>query len=350
MPKRKTDTAPSKPGSTQPSGGLPANRRGRERLISLVRGYAASQAIATAVELGIFQSLSRSPSTVTQLARRLSLDRRGTRALTDALCTLGLLLRNGDYLHNSMAAEQFLIPGKENSLAEAVLHQKHLYERWLHLAQCVRTGKPAPAASKSPRGRMRFHKAMIASARSWIEEVTSKLDLGGCRSLLDLGGGAGACAAQFARRWPQLTVTVLDVPEVEPLARELLRKERLEGRVVFRAGDATRDRLGGPYDAVFISNVLHIFSRATMKRIIRKAARSLSPGGRLVIKEYALTDDRTGPANAGLFALNMLVATEAGGVCTESEIKAMVTSAGLKPTAEHRLRNSAYLLEARRIK
>ena len=53
------------------------------------------------------------------------------------------------------------------------------------------------------------------------------------------------------------------------------------------------------------------------------------PGGHLVIREFILQEDRSGPPHAALFALNMLVGTEHGNTYTEGQYRAWMQEAGL---------------------
>ncbi|MGA8150888.1 MAG: methyltransferase [Terriglobales bacterium] len=53
--------------------------------------------------------------------------------------------------------------------------------------------------------------------------------------------------------------------------------------------------------------------------MFRPAHQALAPNGRLVVQDFILNTDNTGPQHATLFALNMLVATDAGSSSNEVE-------------------------------
>jgi len=57
-------------------------------------------------------------------------------------------------------------------------------------------------------------------------------------------------------------------------------------------------------------------------------SRALRPGGRLVIRDHIMEDDRTRPPAGALFAVNMLVGTEGGGTYTLEEIEHGLVEAG----------------------
>jgi hypothetical protein len=50
----------------------------------------------------------------------------------------------------------------------------------------------------------------------------------------------------------------------------------------------------------------------------------------IIIHEFILNNDRTGPVFPALFTLNMLLGTAGGRSYTESELSEMVTRAGFK--------------------
>jgi hypothetical protein len=70
---------------------------------------------------------------------------------------------------------------------------------------------------------------------------------------------------------------------------------------------------------------------------VAAAARAVAPGGAVVIKDLRVDDDRSGPIEGLLFALNMAIYTDAGDVYSTAQLRAWLTEAGLVEIAEHRL-------------
>ena len=77
-----------------------------------------------------------------------------------------------------------------------------------------------------------------------------------------------------------------------------------------------------------LSAIIHMNSAAENKRLFRKCAGALNPGGRLVVQDYIMNDRRTLPATGAFFALNMLVGTRAGDTYTEREVRGWLGAAG----------------------
>jgi hypothetical protein len=89
-------------------------------------------------------------------------------------------------------------------------------------------------------------------------------------------------------------------------------------------------------------------SPAENRRLIRRAAASLNPGGQLVIQDFIMDPGRTRPAAGAFFALNMLVATRAGDTFTAGELGGWMRAAGLKKIVRRRTPFDASLLIGRK--
>ena len=72
------------------------------------------------------------------------------------------------------------------------------------------------------------------------------------------------------------------------------------------------DDFGSGYDIIMLNAICHMFSEEQNRDIFRRARKALAPNGRLVVQDFILNPDKTGPLQAALFSVNMLVGTEAG--------------------------------------
>jgi ubiquinone/menaquinone biosynthesis C-methylase UbiE len=165
-------------------------------------------------------------------------------------------------------------------------------------------------------------------ARTRAAAVLEILDLSGVARVLDVGGGPAVYATAFARAKDDLRVTVFDHPAVVPRTRKTVSEAGLEDRIDAIAGDFRRDELGDGYDLVLISETAHAVSGPDNKALVRKAYEALNPGGRLVIQDFILSDDRTGPLFATLFSLDMLMGREGADTYSEAEVRDWMSSAG----------------------
>ncbi len=138
--------------------------------------------------------------------------------------------------------------------------------------------------------------------------------------MLDVGGAVGHVARHFSRCG--VRATLFDRENVLPMAREFLGSEGADIALV--GGDFTQSLPAGPFDLVYLGNVYHIYGPGTNARVTREVFSVLSPGGTIAIQDLVLGRSR----RAALFAVNMLQATEDGGVWTEAQYREWLTAAG----------------------
>ncbi len=82
----------------------------------------------------------------------------------------------------------------------------------------------------------------------------------------------------FVRSIPELTATVFDLPATLRLTEKTIKEAGLESRITLRAGDFNRDGLGGPYDVVLMSDILHYQTFDTNRALVKKVHDHLLPG------------------------------------------------------------------------
>jgi SAM-dependent methyltransferase len=120
------------------------------------------------------------------------------------------------------------------------------------------------------------------------------------------------------------------LPDVIPFAEERIEKAGLSDRVSFIAGDFYTDELPEGCDLVFLSAIIHQNSPQENIDLFKKVFRALEPGGRILIRDHVMSEDRIWPPAGTLFALNMLVVTPAGDTYTFSELSEFLKEAGFE--------------------
>ena len=220
------------------------------------------------------------------------------------------------------------------------------------VATAKQTAPPAVAADRGSRRDDEWTEAFIAAmhknARLRAPLVVQAVGLDGVRRVLDLGGGSGADAIGVAQARPDLTAEVLDLATVVPIAQRHIAAAGLAGRVKTRIGDLNDDAYGTGYDLVFASAICHMNGPDGNRAMFRKAFVALAPSGRLVIQDFVLNPDKTGPRTGALFALNMLVGTRVGSSYSEGEYAGWLREAGFAETRRVNLPGPTDLVVARR--
>jgi predicted O-methyltransferase YrrM len=298
-----------------------------EKLMQTMRGFQESRALLTAVELDLFSAVGAGAEAA-QVAAKTGCDARAARMLLDALVAIGALEKRGGRFHNTPETAKFLAAGAPEDARMAMMHTVHLWDLWSTLTECVRRGGRVAERRPDEKWTEAFIAAMHRRALDDAARFATTAGAGGARRMLDVGGGSGAYAIAFARANPDLRAEVLDLPNVAGIARRHIAEAGLEDRITARAGDMLQDDLGEGYDLVLLSAICHMFGEEENRDLFKRCRRALAPGGRLLVRDFILDEDRTGPRWAAVFSLNMLVATERGASYTASEYTGWLLDAG----------------------
>ncbi len=302
-----------------------------EDIHAVANAFRESRILLTAVELDVFSQLSPDEKTSLQVAHAIGTDPRATDRLMNALCVIGLLEKRDGLFFNTEAAGRYLVRGSDAYLGN-LAHANHLWDLWGGMTQAVRTGTGRgrePIGDRGEEWLEAFIAAMHHRARTQAPQDVNLIDLHDAEHVLDLGGGSGIYAMTMLRVKRDLRATVFDLPEVVPITRRYIEAAGLEERIDTRAGDYHTDDMGSGYDVIFLSAIIHSNSYEENRQLIKRCAAALRPGGQIVVQDYIMEENRVHPERGALFALNMLVATEAGDTFTEHEVRTWMEEAGL---------------------
>lgn len=306
-----------------------------ETLLAAGRAFMDSRIVLTAVELDLFTLLDGAPMTLEEAIVEAGLSSRGAPILLDGLAALGLLeKRDGRY---SPGADALPLSSKHpQSVLPMMRHTASLWNRWSELTAIVRTGKGGerPAgAFDDPVELEAFIGAMHVVGRDAAAEIARAVRAQDSRKLLDVGGATGTYAEAFLREYPQMKATVFDRPPVIEMARRRLEPLDIWPRLTLTAGDFYQDYLPGGHDLVLLSAIIHQNSPEQNIALYRKCFDALVPGGRMLIRDHVLSEDRTRPVSGALFALNMLACTNGGNCYTLTDIAETLKEAGFARVA-----------------
>jgi hypothetical protein len=319
-----------------------------DRILQLGLGFWGPKVLLSAVELGVFTDLARSPADLATLASRLGLHPRPARDFLDALVVLGMLERHEGRYANTPETDHFLDRAKP-SYAGGILEManERLYGFWGHLTEALRTGKPQNE-SKADSG-AGFFQALYADParlRSFLQGMTG-LSLGAARviahkfpwrdyrTFADVGGAQGALPVQVCLAHPHLTGSNFDLPVVGPIFTDYAASFGLQDRLRFVPGDFFKDPLPRA-DVLVMGHILHDWDLGQKKALIDKAYAALPAGGALLIYEALIDDGRKENAFGLLMSLNMLIETPGGFDYTGADCSGWLTEAGFRETrVEH---------------
>jgi SAM-dependent methyltransferase len=248
-----------------------------------------------------------------------------------------LLMKQGEVYANSSAAEPHLVRHSSQYIGHLLLLHDAEWNNWGKLEDTVRTGKRSVdrhVFETDPELGSNVLAVLHRIGQQSGPDFARRLQLNGRIRLLDLGGGAGTNVIAFCRTYPELTATVFDLPATLRLTEKTVKDAGLESRIALLPGDFNTDSLGGPYDVVLMSDILHYQTFDTNAALVRKVFAHLAPGGRLIIKDRFLDEAGTGPAWTTAFAVHILVNTQQGGCYKTGDAIQWMTQAGFASATE----------------
>lgn len=302
-------------------------------IIELANAFCSSQILFASSDVGVFEFLAKSPgSTAEEVAAGCDLNPRAGRLLLDACVAVGLLAKQDGRYRNSDRAERFLVPGSPTDLSTAIRYNRDVYHAWGKLPEFVRSGKPVerPEAhlGEDPERTRDFVLAMHGRALGIGRAVVPRLKLEGRRKLLDLGGGGGTYSALIARRYPEISCTVIDLPGVLVVAEELIAEQGVCDRVKIMPGDLHTIQLPKGHDAAILFGVLHQESPDAIAELLKRTYEALAPGGILHVMDMMTDASGAAPAFSALFGVNMALTTHHGWVFSDEQLRTWLAAAG----------------------
>ena len=318
--------------------------------------YASDLLIAAVAHFGVHSSLGKYPQSLESLAAELGLSPRAANVLLTALRALGTIQRRSDgLLELTPLASEHLVPGGAFYVGDYAGLAAQA-PGVLAIVERLRTDRPSGADDKAKGAAFIFREglesameqeasarsltlALAGRAKNVAPFMAARLDLGGIRHLLDVGGGTGLYSIALLQTSPTLTATILDRPEVLKVAAEFAEAAGVQDRLKLVAGDMFTAPLP-PAQAILLSNILHDWDMPQCRELVGRCAAGLPAGGRLWIHDVFLDDDLGGPLPIALYSAALFSLTE-GRAYSAAEYRAWMADAGLcvtdavVPTAVH---------------
>jgi predicted O-methyltransferase YrrM len=278
------------------------------QLSHLAYGFMASKALFAALDIDLFSALADRPMSLESLATATHVAGNRLAALLTALVAIGLLERSGDLFVNAPVAAKYLVRGGSNYFGDYYRLQidKQVYPSWLQLGDGL-AGLPTRSIYdliQDEREAELFSRAQHQGSTGPAILLSRVIDLSGCARLLDVAGGTGAFSIALSRLYPELRSTILDFPSVIEVARRYVEEAGLVDRVEFLGGNALEREWPRAQDAVLMSYLLSAVSEAHIGLLMEKARLALKPGGLLILHDFMVEADRSGPRDAALWLLN----------------------------------------------
>ncbi len=313
-----------------------------EHIMKLGTGFWASKTLLSAVELGVFTTLSAAPADLTTLQTKLGLHPRSARDFLDALVALNLLDRQDGFYRNTAEADLFLDKSKPSYVGGLLeMANARLYRFWGSLTEALRTGEMQNEVKENkdffgqlysnPKRLREFLAAMSGLSAGAAQALAARFPWARYRTIMDIGAAQGMVPVTLARAHPHLRAIGFDLPQVQPSFEEFVASSGLSQRVQFCAGNFFTDDLP-KVDVIVMGHILHDWDLTQKKSLLKKAYAALPKGGAIIIYDAMIDDDRRVNAFGLLMSLNMLIETPGGFDYTGTDCQGWVREAGFSET------------------
>jgi 2-polyprenyl-3-methyl-5-hydroxy-6-metoxy-1,4-benzoquinol methylase len=262
------------------------------RMIRDYTGWLAITTLALGRETGMLGVVLEGPVTVATLVNRARVDERSAAAWLAAMTAHGYLTHaDGVFTMREEDAAAFvgfpfdlgaildftrrcagILPDVEEAIRKGGGVAPAVYHR--HLGDCV--------------GRIP-NRLYEMALDGWLEQAGLGAALADGASVLELAPGSGAGLMHLAERHPGARFKGIDLDRASVQRANAEAARRGLQNVRFEVGDVSALEGEGVHDLVFVLDALHHF--AAPSTVLRKAGRTLKPGGRIAVIEMTATGD-----------------------------------------------------------
>jgi hypothetical protein len=314
-----------------------------DHILQVGLGFWASKTLLSAVELGVFSTLAKSPADLTTLQMKLELHPRSARDFLDALVALKFLERENGIYSNTADTDLFLDRAKPSYVGGALeMANARLYGFWGSLTEAVRTGESQNESKgggenifatlyADPDQLRGFLSAMSGISAAAADAIASNFPWSDYKSFMDLGSAQGMVPAVLASAHPHLTGIGFDLPPVKPVFEQFIAHRGMQDRVRFQGGSFFEDPLPN-VDVIIMGHILHDWDLAQKKLLLGKAFDALPKGGAVIVYDAIIDDDRRENAFGLMMSLNMLIETAGGFDYTGQDCQAWMREVGFSST------------------
>jgi predicted nicotinamide N-methyase len=303
------------------------------RLNDMGLAFMGAGTLLAAIELRLFDVLAEGPRTAADVGRKLGLSEERAEKLIAACAALDLVERAGGRVSNAPDVDRFLVRGRPTYFGDYLVHlAKGSYAGWGEVARHLTSAETSERRyydlTQEAGAARALTEAGYTGSQGTARRMARRYDFSRYRHLLDLGGGSGVYSIEACRQNPALRATVLDAPNVCVVAREFIDKAGLSDRIDTVGADFTRDPLPVGADIVLLCGNLHGYDSNTAKRVIRKAYDVLPSEGGMILCDYMINAERTGPPVAAFLSVSLSFRGGTGRVHDANEFREYLEAAG----------------------
>ena len=288
-----------------------------EDVSQIAFGFMASKALFAGLHIDVFTRLTDNPKSAAAIARETAVPANRVTTLLTALTSIGLVDRNDETYSNAPAAEQFLSRESKYEFGDYLRYQidQQMYPFLSQLNEVIE-GSLDPDAVDSyqhwmsdPEQASIYSEAQHAGSLGPGRTLARLVDLSEARSMLDVGGGTGAMSIRLLQAYSELVSTIIDFPNVSEIGWRFVTEAGMVDRIRYIPGNALQAEWPKEQDAILMSYLFSGIPGSEVPRLIEYAFDCLAAGGHMMVHDFMVEDDRTGPPMAALWQLQHMAFT-----------------------------------------
>ena len=284
-------------------------------LVLLLYGHSAFQSLYAGCELGVFELLAKQPDlSQAEIGQHLQLEDYPTKALLLGLTALKLIQKVDDKYRNSLVIQMLFLENTWKEFYDVVLFEARIvYPGSLDYVESLRQNRNVGLRQFQGKGPDLYHRlsendglesVFYNFMGSWSKLVNPLLvknvDLSKFDRVVDVGGGDATNSITLAKAFPNINITLMDIPTSCKIAQKNIDDNQLSDRIQVLGSNIFVDEFPQDRDCFLFIHVLVIWSLEKNLTLLRRAYDALKPGGSVIIFNMMTSDDEDGPLMAAL--------------------------------------------------
>jgi hypothetical protein len=309
----------------------PPSPPGREVIDRHAFAVYLPMAMLAGMKLDVFTPLKDGSLSAEALAEAIDVDSARLSLLLYALVAAELLEVSDGLFANTAVSDHYLVRGRQSYIGDVHELYSRLWGVLPRTAESIRLAAPQAKqdfAAGSEEELRAFFRQQQPGAMAAGKLLADTFDLKRFHDLLDVAGGGGGFSIAACQACPDLRATVVELPSVIPITRELVNEAGLADRIKAVSTDICEYPPEGLFDAAILRNFIQVISSVQARRALLNVSQALEPGGAIMIWGRVLDNSRLSPFESVMQNMVFLNQFDEGQSYTEREYRKWLAEAG----------------------